>query len=125
MPSAANPQHPPSIANHRAKCCLLLSAKQLIALGLGVALIETGPASLAANLELIGLKLFFIVTIERIVDLLNTVGWWFMFALNLRRGTLGAHYLVRLAGSALDELTLPPRSVASRRTPPLLPVAAR
>ena len=126
MPSAANPQHPPSIANHRAKCCLLLSAKQLIALGLGVALIyETGPVKSRSKPELIGLKLFFIVTLERIVDLLNTVGWWFMFALNLRRGTLGALYLVRLAGSARDELTLPPRSVASRRTPPLLPVAAR
>jgi uncharacterized membrane protein YbhN (UPF0104 family) len=83
--------------------------KQLIALSLGVALFgyllyETGPASLAANLELIGPKLVFILALERIVDLFNTVGWWFTFAPNLRRGTLGTLYLVRLAGTALNEM---------------------
>ena len=84
--------------------------KQLIALGLGVALFgyliyETGPASLAANLELIGPKLVLIVALERIVDLFNTVGWSFTFAPNLRRGTLGTLYMVRLAGTALNEMT--------------------
>src|SRR5271167_1509961 len=83
--------------------------KQLIALGLGLALFgyliyETGPACLAANLELIGPKLVFILALERIVDLFNTVGWWFTFAPNLRRGSLGTLYLVRLAGTALNEM---------------------
>jgi uncharacterized protein (TIRG00374 family) len=83
--------------------------KQLIALGLGLALLgyliyETGPASLGANLELVGPKLVFIVALERIVDLFNTVGWWFTFAPNLRRGTLGTLYLVRLAGTALNQV---------------------
>lgn len=58
---------------------------QLIALGLGVALVgyliyDTGPANLAANLELIGPKLVLIVALERIIDLFNAVGWWFTFA---------------------------------------------
>ena len=84
--------------------------KQLLALGLGVALFsyliyETGPASLAANLELIGPKIIFIFALERIVDLFNAVGWWFTFAPNLRRGTLGTLYIVRLAGTALNEVT--------------------
>jgi glycosyltransferase 2 family protein len=83
--------------------------KQLIALGVGIALFvylicETGPASLAANLELIGPKLVLVVTLERIVDLFNTVGWWFTFAPNFRRGTLGTLYMVRLAGTALNEM---------------------
>lgn len=83
--------------------------KQLIALGVGIALFvyliyETGPASLAANLELIGPKLVLVVTLERIVDLFNTVGWWFTFAPNLRRGTLGTLCMVRLAGTALNEM---------------------
>jgi len=87
-----------------------MSNKQLIALGLGVALFsyliyETGPASLAANLELIGPKIVFIFALERIVDLFNAVGWWFTFAPNLRRGTLGTLYMVRLAGTALNEMT--------------------
>jgi glycosyltransferase 2 family protein len=84
--------------------------KQLLALGLGVALFfyliyETGPASLTANLELIGPKIVLIFAIERIVDLFNTVGWWFTFAPNFRRGTLGTLYMVRLAGTALNEMT--------------------
>ncbi len=83
--------------------------KQLIALGLGVALFgyliyETGPASLAANLELIGPRIAFIVGLELIVDLFNTLGWWFTFAPQLRRGTFGILYLVRLAGSALNQV---------------------
>src|SRR5271156_6800948 len=81
--------------------------KQLIALGVGIALFvyliyETGPASLAANLELIGPKLVLVVALERIVDLFNTVGWWFTFAPNLRRGTLGTLYTVRLAGTCTE-----------------------
>jgi uncharacterized protein (TIRG00374 family) len=82
---------------------------QTIAFGLGLALFgyliyETGPVSLAANLELIGRNLVFIVALERIIDLFNTVGWWYTFAPNLRRGTLGILYVVRLAGTALNEL---------------------
>jgi hypothetical protein len=93
--------------------------KQLLALGLGVALFsyliyETGPASLTANLELIGPKIVLIFAIERIVDLLNAVGWWYTFAPNFRRGTLGTLYMVRLAGTALNEMT-PSASVAASR----------
>jgi hypothetical protein len=81
--------------------------KQLLALGLGVALFsyliyETGPASLAANLKLIGPKIVCIFALERIVDLFNTDGWWYTFAPNLRRGTHGILYMVRLAGTALN-----------------------
>jgi glycosyltransferase 2 family protein len=84
--------------------------KRLLALGLGVVLFfylvyETGPASLTANLELIGPKIVLIFVIERIVDLFNTIGWSFTFAPNLRRGTLGTLYMVRLAGTALNEMT--------------------
>jgi hypothetical protein len=66
-----------------------MSNKQTIALGVGVALFcyliyETGPASLAANLELIGPKLVLIVALERIVDLFNTVGWSFTFSRSRR-----------------------------------------
>ena len=83
--------------------------KQLLALGLGVApfsylIYETGPASLAANLKLIGPKIVFIFALERIVDLFNTDGWWYTFAPNLRRGTHGILCLVRLAGTALNEM---------------------
>ena len=92
--------------------------RQLIALAVGVALFvyliyETGPESLAANLELIGPKLVFIVALERIVDLFNTVGWWFTFSPNLRRGTFSTLYLVRLAGTALNEMT--PAASSRRR----------
>src|SRR5271163_5231348 len=107
--------------------------KQLIALGVGIALFvyliyETGPASLAANLELIGPKLVLVVALERIVDLFNTVGWWFTFAPNLRRGTLGILYLVRLAGSALNQV-LPAASMGGEPAKvmllrPHLPAAA-
>ena len=83
--------------------------KQLIALGLGAALFvylidETGYASLVENLKLIGPKIVFIIGIELIVDLFNTVGWWFTFAPDLRRGIFGILYLVRLAGSALNQV---------------------
>jgi uncharacterized protein (TIRG00374 family) len=83
--------------------------KQLIALGLGIALFiylvyETGSASLAENLKLIGPKIVIIVAIELIVDLFNTVGWWFTFAPKFRSGTFGILYLVRLAGSALNQV---------------------
>jgi uncharacterized protein (TIRG00374 family) len=107
--------------------------KQLIALGLGLALFayliyESGPASLAANLELIGPKLIFIVALELIVDLFNTVGWWVTFAPNLRRGTFGTVYLVRLAGTALNQV-LPAASMGGEPAKVMLlrphfPVAA-
>jgi hypothetical protein len=46
-----------------------------------------------------------IFAIERIVDLFNAVGWWFTFAPNLRRSTPSTLYMVRLAGTVLNEMT--------------------
>lgn len=107
--------------------------KQLIALGLGMALFgyliyETGPASLATNLEQIGPKIVFIIGLELIVDLFNTLGWWFTFAPQFRRGTFGILCLVRLAGSALNQV-LPAASMGGEPAKvmllrPHLPVTA-
>ena len=106
---------------------------QLIALGLGAALFvyliyETGYASLIENLKLIGPKIVFIIGIELIVDLFNTAGWWLTFAPDLRRGTFGILYLVRLAGSALNQV-LPAASMGGEPAKvmllrPHLPTAA-
>ena len=90
--------------------------KQLIAFALGAALFvyliyETGVASLAEKLKLIGTKIVFIIGIELIVDFFNTVGWWLTFAPDLRRGIFGFLYLLRLAGSALNQVLRPPASM--------------
>ena len=94
--------------------------KQLIALGLGAALFvyliyETGYASLVENLKLIGPKIVFIIGIELIVDLFNTVGWWFTFAPDLRRGTFGILYLCGWREARLTRSCPQPRWEANRQ----------
>jgi glycosyltransferase 2 family protein len=82
---------------------------------LGVALLawliyESGPSRIASDLALIGAGLAVVVLLEFVVDGFNTVGWWFTFPRDLRGGSFGKLFFVRLAGTALNA-TLPAASM--------------
>ena len=82
---------------------------------LGVALLacliyQSGPSRIASDLALIGTGLAVVVLLEFVVDGFNTLGWWFSFPPDLRGGTLGKLFFVRLAGTALNA-TLPAASM--------------
>ena len=82
---------------------------------LGVALLawliyESGPSRIASDLALIGIGLAVVVLLEFVVDGFNTLGWWFTFPPDLRHGSFGKLFFVRLAGTALNA-TLPAASM--------------
>lgn len=82
---------------------------------LGVALLafliyQSGPSRIASDLALIGIGLALVVVLEFMVDGFNTLGWWFTFPPELRGGSFGKLFFVRLAGTALNA-TLPAASI--------------
>jgi uncharacterized protein (TIRG00374 family) len=82
---------------------------------LGVALLafliyQSGPSRIASDLALIGTGLALVVLLEFVVDGFNTLGWWFTFPPELRGGSFGKLFFVRLAGTALNA-TLPAASM--------------
>ena len=100
------------------------NTKRLIGASVGLALItiliyESGPAAILADLKLIGPGLLAIIAIEFVVDVFNTLGWFFSLPPQLRRGQFGRLYLVRLAGTALNQ-TIPAASMGGEPTKVLL-----
>jgi uncharacterized protein (TIRG00374 family) len=80
------------------------------ALLLGCLIYESGPAKIVSDLGLVGGGLISIVALELVVDGFNTLGWWFTFPGDVRRGSFRTLFLVRLAGTALNQ-TLPAASM--------------
>ena len=100
------------------------NAKRLIGASVGLALVailiyESGPAAILADLKLIGPRLIAIIAIEFVVDAFNTLGWFFSLPSHHRRGQFGRLYLVRLAGTALNQ-TIPAASMGGEPTKVLL-----
>ena len=96
------------------------TAKRLIGVSLGLALVailiyESGPAAIFSDLKLIGRGLLAIIVIEFVVDVFNTLGWFFSLSPHHRRGQFGRLYLVRLAGTALNQ-TIPAASMGGEPT---------
>jgi putative membrane protein len=88
---------------------------QQAALVLGLALFsyllyEIGVDTIAHNLRTIGWGLAIVVLLEAALNLTNTAGWWFTFAPEERKASLSHLFLVRLAGTALNQ-TLPSATV--------------
>ncbi len=71
---------------------------------------HSGPARIASDLALVGGGLVVVVALEFVVDAFNTLGWWFTFPPELRAGSFGRLFLVKLAGSAVNT-TLPIASI--------------
>lgn len=92
------------------------SARQRIAwtlLGvtlLGILIYESGPRQIVTDLSSVGVGLLAIVALEFAVDGFNTLGWWFTFPPDLRRGSYRRLFFVRLAGTALNQ-TIPAASI--------------
>ncbi len=100
------------------------TAKRLIGVSVGFALVavliyECGPAAILSDLKLIGPGLLAIIAIEFVVDLFNTLGWFFSLPSRHRRGQFGRLFLVRLAGTALNQ-TIPAASMGGEPTKVLL-----
>ena len=84
------------------------TSKQLTGASVGLALVavliyESGPAAILSDLKLIGRGLLAIIAIEFVVDFFNTLGWLFTLPAHHRRGQVGRLFLVRLAGTALNQ----------------------
>jgi uncharacterized protein (TIRG00374 family) len=86
---------------------------------LGYLIYESGPARIASDLGLVGAGLITIVALEFVVDGFNTLGWWFTFPFEVRRGSFSRLYFVRLAGTALNQ-TLPAASMGGEPAKVLL-----
>ncbi|MEA2624349.1 MAG: hypothetical protein QOD06_394 [Candidatus Binatota bacterium] len=97
---------------------------QFAALAAGILLFAVlvrrlGPGILFEDLRAIGWGLALVIVIELSVDAVNTLGWWFTFAPDDRRMGFGVLYLVRLAGTALNQ-TLPSASLGGEPVKALL-----
>ena len=91
------------------------SAKRVAWASVGVALLviliyESGPTRIASDLQSVGGGLIVIIALEFVVDGFHTLGWWFTFPPDARRGTYWTLYFVRLAGTALNQ-TIPAASM--------------
>ena len=91
------------------------SAKRAAWASVGVALLviliyESGPTRIASDLQSVGGGLIVIIALEFVVDGFHTLGWWFTFPPDARRGTYWTLYFVRLAGTALNQ-TIPAASM--------------
>ena len=90
-------------------------ARRVAWASIGVALLallvyESGPARIAADLQSVGRGLIVVIAIEFVVDGFHTLGWWYTFPPDARRGTYWTLYFVRLAGTALNQ-TIPAASM--------------
>jgi uncharacterized protein (TIRG00374 family) len=77
---------------------------------LAVLIYESGPVRIASDLQSVGGGLIVIIALEFIVDGFHTLGWWFTFPPEVRRGSYWTLYFVRLAGTALNQ-TIPAGSM--------------
>jgi glycosyltransferase 2 family protein len=77
---------------------------------LGFLIYESGAMRIAADLQSVGRGLIAIIAIEFMVDGFHTLGWWFTFSAEARRGYYWTLYFVRLAGTALNQ-TIPAASM--------------
>lgn len=77
---------------------------------LGYMLYRFGSARVWLDLKSIGWRLLPIIALELMINGFNALGWWHTFPRQTRGGTLKEMFLVRLAGSALNQ-TLPAASL--------------
>jgi len=77
---------------------------------LAILIYESGPRQIIADLSSVGIGLVAIILLEFTVDGFNTLGWWFTFPPDLRRGSYRRLFFVRLAGTALNQ-TIPAASI--------------
>ena len=88
--------------NSRAK----LAASYLLGAGLLVWLaVSSGIGSILSDLARVGPGVIVILALEVFVDAFNTLGWWYTFPVAEREGSYRRLFLVRCAGSALNEST--------------------
>jgi uncharacterized protein (TIRG00374 family) len=90
-------------------------ARRVAWASVGVALLviliyESGPSRIAADLQSVGRGLIVVIAIEFVVDGFHTLGWWYTFPPEARRGSYWMLYFVRLAGTALNQ-TVPAASM--------------
>ncbi len=82
-------------------------AGALVGLTLVAVLIyESGPALILSDLKRIGYGLAAVIAIEFVVDFFNTLSWLFTLSPQHRRRKFGRLFLIRLAGTALNQ-TIP------------------
>jgi uncharacterized protein (TIRG00374 family) len=67
--------------------------------------VSSGISSILADLSRVGPGLIVILVLEFVIDAFNTLGWWFTLPVAERRGNYRLLFLVRCAGSALNEST--------------------
>ncbi len=92
----------------------------LVGLALVAVLIyESGPALILSDLKLIGYGLLVVIAIEFVVDFFNTLGWLFTLPPHHRGERFGRLFLVRLAGTALNQ-TIPVAGLGGEPTKVLL-----
>jgi len=77
---------------------------------LGILIYESGPVRIASDLQSVGRGLIVVIALEFVVDGFHTLGWWFTFPPEGRRGSYWTLYFVRLAGTALNQ-TIPAASM--------------
>jgi uncharacterized protein (TIRG00374 family) len=77
---------------------------------LAILIYGSGPARIATDLQSVGRGLVIVIAIEFVVDGFHTLGWWYTFPPDTRRGTYWMLYFVRLAGTALNQ-TIPAASM--------------
>ena len=82
------------------------AAPYLLGVGLLVWLaVSSGIGSILADLSRVGPRLIVILALEVLIDLFNTLGWWYTFPVSERTGNYRLMFWVRCAGSALNEST--------------------
>jgi uncharacterized protein (TIRG00374 family) len=82
------------------------AASYLLGAGLLVWLaVSSGIGSILADLSRVGPGLFVILALDFVIDAFNTLGWWFTLPVAERAGNYRRLFLVRCAGSALNEST--------------------
>lgn len=112
---------------------LMMKRLQLAALALGVGffaylILVTGPAVLLADLRAIGWALGLVIVLELMVDAANTMGWRYTFPPHERRVSFASLFLVRLAGTAFNQVlpaaTLGGEPIKAMLLRPALPLSS-
>lgn len=67
--------------------------------------VSSGIGSILADLSRVGPGLIVILALEFVIDVFNTLGWWYTFPVAERVGNFRRLFWVRCAGSALNEST--------------------
>jgi putative membrane protein len=87
----------------------MLRRIQLVALAMGVAffaylICTIGPGAILHDLRSMGWGLVLVILLELAVDAMNTVGWRFTFPHHERHVGFGSLFLVRMAGTAFNQV---------------------